>query len=71
MLFLITRYGPFLDMPITIASESNRVLVFRPDVDLRSACFVVHTVPYGAVSYDVRVDVFLNDFCRLRYRSDV
>jgi len=71
VLFIITRYGPFFDMPITITSESDSSVGYcwyRGNADLSLYSSVVHTAPYGAIAYDVGADV-LDDRRWLRNRN--
>jgi len=54
-LFIISRYGPFLDMPITITGGSSSTLVHHWNERTLTGIlsFVVHTVPNDVIDYEV------------------
>ena len=52
ILYCISRYGPFLDVPIVITSESDFIFVLIPHG--KFCHVIVHTAPYATIDYDVR-----------------
>lgn len=54
ILFIISRHGLFVDIPITIACESGFIFIHRGNDGQDSV--VVHVLPFGAIDYAVSVD---------------
>ena len=52
-LFIITRYGPFLDMPLTVAGGSNPFIVGIGGSAESDSTVAVHDAPYGAMDGNV------------------
>ena len=55
VLFFITRYGPFLDMPLTTTSELDPSIVGIGETLTRIVLFAAHNAPYGAISGEVGI----------------
>ena len=58
ILFIISRYGLFLDMPMMIARKSEpypSVSLGPGNAHMNFCCLVVHIAPYGAIDYVVSI----------------
>ena len=59
ILYIVSRYAPFIDMPITIASKSSFLFVTPGQREyLRGFRYsIAHTASYGVIDLDVGVNV--------------
>ena len=69
VLFILSRYGVFLDIPITLASKSDPMhRVDRRGLTGISALLLARVAPYDTIDYDVGVNV-VNKHCRPTNRN--